>query len=178
MRIEITEIPGLFIIESDTYFDDRGSFSRIHCHKEFEANGLDFHPEQSSLSFNKYRGTIRGLHFQAYPFSEAKFVTCIRGAAFDAVVDLRRSSPMFGKAFWFNLDANRSESIYVPKGCAHGFQTLTDETTLLYMISSSYQEKFAKGIRWNDPAFNIPWPIKDSVRLSERDQLLPLLNDL
>ena len=178
MRFEPTEIPGLFVIESASNQDNRGSFCRIQCRQEFEAHGLIPYPEQSSLSYNRHRGTVRGLHFQEPPFSEAKLVTCVGGSAFDAVVDLRRASPMFGKALWFNLDAKQTKSIYVPEGCAHGFQTLADETTLLYMISTSYQEVAAKGVRWNDPEFDIPWPIKDFSYLSERDKLLPMFSDL
>ena len=104
-------------------------------------------------------------------------MTCVSGSAFDAVVDLRRASPMFGKALWFNLDAKQTKSIYVPEGCVHGFQTLTDETTLLYMISAKYSQVAARGIRWDDPALRIPWPIKKSVTLSHRDRVFPLLNE-
>lgn len=105
-------------------------------------------------------------------------MTCVSGSAFDAVVDLRRASPMFGKALWFNLDAKQTKSIYVPEGCVHGFQTLTDETTLLYVISTSYQEAAAKGVRWNDPEFDIPYPIKDFSYLSNWDKLLRMFSDL
>jgi dTDP-4-dehydrorhamnose 3,5-epimerase len=178
MRIQKTEIPGLCVIETEPSFDERGSFSRIYCSKQYEALGLDVLPDQTSLSYNHQKGIIRGLHFQAPPFAESKIVTCATGAAFDVVLDLRSNSPMYGRALWFQLNENQGKSIYVPKGCAHGFQTLADHTLILYMISPAYNAKAAKGVRWDDPNFGIPWPLKNEAILSKKDRMLPLLSEI
>jgi dTDP-4-dehydrorhamnose 3,5-epimerase len=178
MRFQATEIPGLVVIESDPGADARGLFARVHCAREFIDNGIDFSPEQTSLSSNRKRGTVRGLHYQVRPFVEAKLVCCVGGSAFDAVVDLRRASPTFGRASWIALEAGRANMVYVPEGCAHGYQTLEDDTTLLYMISAPYQASAARGLRWDDPALGIPWPERTNVFLSDRDKALPLLAQL
>jgi len=178
MRFQTTDIAGVLIVKTEPSQDDRGSFSRLHCRQEFVDRGLMPYPEQSSLSHNRRRATVRGLHFQAPPFAEAKLVCCVTGAIFDVVVDLRHASPTFGRAEWFSLAADRTRMIYVPEGCAHGFQTLEDHTTLLYMISASYRASAARGIRWNDPALGIPWPLAEDALLSERDQSLPLISDI
>ena len=178
MRFQATEIPGLFVIESEPSSDSRGAFARIHSRREFAENGLSSCPEQCSLSHNRKRGTVRGLHYQIPPHGEAKLVCCVAGSAFDAVVDLRRASPSFGRALWFRLAADVGRMIYVPVGCAHGFQTLKDDTTLLYMISSRYELSAARGIRWNDPALGIPWPEREAVSLLPRDRSLPLLSQI
>ena len=178
MRFQSTEIPGLVVIESEPASDARGFFARLHCAREFIDNGIDLSPEQSSLSFNRKRGTVRGLHYQVAPYAEAKLVCCVAGSAFDAVVDLRRASPAFGRVHWVSLEATRANMVYVPEGCAHGYQTLVDDTTLLYMISAPYQATAARGVRWNDPALGIPWPETANVFLSERDKSLPLLVEL
>lgn len=178
MRFQATEIAGLFVIESDPSSDPRGFFARLHSHREFSEAGLDLSSEQTSLSHNDKRGTVRGLHFQAPPHTEAKLVCCVAGSALDAVVDLRRKSGSFGRALWFPLDARRPTMIFVPQGCAHGYQTIEDDTTLLYMISTPYDPASAGGIRWDDPVLGIPWPEREAVLLSERDKALPLLSEL
>jgi len=178
VKFQPTEIAGVFVVTSEPSSDPRGTFVRIHSRQEFEAKGLAPLPEQCSLSHNRRRGTVRGLHYQEPPHAEAKLVCCVSGAAFDAVVDLRCKSSTYGRALWFSLAADRSDMIYVPEGCAHGFQTLEDDTTLLYMISASYQADAARGIRWNDAALGIPWPEREAVFLSERDKLLPRLVDV
>jgi dTDP-4-dehydrorhamnose 3,5-epimerase len=178
MRFEPTEIGGVVRIESDPAGDARGFFARVHCSREFAGHGIDLAPAQTSLSSNRRRGTVRGLHYQVPPFAEAKLVCCVAGAAFDAVVDLRRASPTFGRALWLTLEAGRANMIYVPVGCAHGYQTLADDTTLLYMISAPYHAAAARGVRWDDPALAIPWPERANVFLSDRDKKLPLLAQL
>ncbi len=178
MKFQPTEIAGVFVVMSELSSDPRGTFVRIHSRQEFEAKGLGPLPEQCSLSYNCRRGTVRGLHYQEPPHAEAKLVCCVSGAAFDAVGDLRRKPSTYGRALWFSLVANRNNMIYVPEGCAHGFQTLEDDTTLLYMISASYQADAARGILWNDAALAIPWPEREAVVLSERDKLLPRLADV
>lgn len=178
MRFEPTDIPGMFVIESDPSSDERGSFARILCRREFAANGVHLNAEQTSVSYNRRRGTVRGLHYQIRPHTEAKLVCCVAGSAFDAVVDLRRASQTFGRAVWISLAADRANMVYVPEGCAHGYQTLEDNTTLLYAISAPYHSAAARGVRWDDPALRIPWPERKAVFLSERDKSLPLLSEL
>ena len=178
MHFQATEVPGLFVIDSEPSRDSRGDFARIHSSREFAEKGLSPCPEQCSLSRNRRRGTVRGLHYQVPPHAEAKLVCCVAGSAFDVVVDLRRASPSFGRALCFSLAADIARMIYVPQGCAHGFQTLQDDTTLLYMISTPYEPSAARGIRWNDPALAIPWPEREAVSISDRDKSLPLLSNL
>jgi dTDP-4-dehydrorhamnose 3,5-epimerase len=178
MRFQSTPIPGLVLIDSPPAADARGSFARIHSRREFAEQGIRFEAEQTSVSYNRKRGTVRGLHYQLPPFVEAKLVSCVAGSAFDAVVDLRRASPAFGRAFWIELKATAANMVYVPEGCAHGYQTLVDDTTLLYAISVPYDAASARGVRWNDPAFGIPWPEPKTAILSERDRTLPLLAQL
>lgn len=178
MKFESTDIPGLLTIRSDSHDDPRGTFMRIQSREEFAGKGLHAVPEQSSLSYNRLRGTVRGLHYQLAPYNEAKLVVCVSGGLFDAVVDLRKGSPAFGRAVGIPLSPTAVNMVYVPEGCAHGFQTLEDNTTLLYMISAPYQAETARGVRWNDPALGLDWPISEPVFLSERDKMFPLLSDL
>jgi dTDP-4-dehydrorhamnose 3,5-epimerase len=131
VNFQTTDIPGLVVITTDVSTDIRGAFSRIHSRDEFAAGGIDPDFEQCSLSYNRARATVRGLHYQVEPYVEAKLVCCVAGSIFDAVVDLRRDSPGFGRAWWGTLAADRGISVYVPKGCAHGFQTLEDGAALL-----------------------------------------------
>jgi dTDP-4-dehydrorhamnose 3,5-epimerase len=178
VKFETTQIPGVLIVKSDCHDDPRGTFVRIHSRQEFAAAGLNETPEQCSLSYNNVRGTVRGLHYQLAPYNEAKLVVCVAGSMFDVIVDLRKSSPAFGRALGIPLSADRDRTIYIPEGCAHGFQTLADNTTLLYMISQPYQASAARGIRWDDPALGLEWPIREGVSLSVRDMTLPLLSEL
>ena len=178
MKFDKTEIPGVVLVTTDVSADIRGTFSRIHSRAEFIDGGVDPDFEQCSLSYNHNRATVRGLHFQVGLHVEAKLVCCVAGSIFDVVVDLRQSSPTHGRAWWVTLAADRGTSIYVPKGCAHGFQTLEDGAALLYMISVPYQATAARGIRWDDPALRIPWPEHHSITISERDKALPLLSEI
>jgi dTDP-4-dehydrorhamnose 3,5-epimerase len=178
MRFEATDIPGVLLVEGPSTGDPRGSFTRLYSRREFEEQGLVPCTEQASISHNHKRGTVRGLHYQMPPFVEAKLVCCVAGSAFDAVVDLRRASPTYGRAFCVPLAADQPRMVYVPEGCAHGFQTLADDTTILYLISARYEASAARGIRWNDPALGIPWPLSEGLTLSERDRSLPHLRDV
>lgn len=178
MRFHATAIPGLMLIESQPSADERGFFARAYSRSEFAEHGIRLDADQTSVSYNRRRGTLRGLHYQVRPFAEAKLVCCVAGLAFDAVVDLRRASPAFGKAVWVELKASQANLVYVPEGCAHGYQTLEDDTTLLYAISAPYDAGAARGVRWDDPALGIPWPERKAVFLSERDRSLPLLSQL
>jgi dTDP-4-dehydrorhamnose 3,5-epimerase len=168
-----TEIPGVLIVESEAAVDERGSFSRTYCRDEFAAQGIDFVPVQISRSTNQRTGTLRGLHFQASPRPEAKLVSCIRGSAYDVAVDLRASSPTHGRWIAIELRGERALSLYIPPGCAHGFQTLEDDTELIYLISELYEPSLQRGIRWDDPYLAIQWPAAKERIVSERDRKLP-----
>lgn len=167
-----SQIPGVFSIHIEPMADERGFFARSWCQREFAANGLDDRIVQCNISFNARKGTLRGMHWQAAPFEEAKLVRCTRGAIYDVVVDLRRGSPTFKKWAGFTLTASNREMVYVPKGCAHGFLTLEDETEVFYQMSQFYNAESARGARWNDPAFGIDWPGEVTV-ISERDRNYP-----
>lgn len=172
--IVVTEcdLDGVFAIEPDRHDDERGFFARLYCRREFAAHGIDFTPVQISVSSNTRRGTLRGLHFQAPPCLEAKVVVCIRGSVFDVIVDLREDSPTYARWTGLELVSESRRAVYVPPGCAHGFQTLEDDTDLLYLISEFYDESLQRGVRWDDPALGIEWPAAPTV-MSERDRGFP-----
>lgn len=172
-----TAIPGAFVIEPERLPDARGFFARTWCRETFEAHGLSAALDQCSVSYNRLRHTLRGLHFQAPPHDEAKLVRCTQGRLFDVVVDLRPDSPAYG--FWTaaELSAGNHHALYVPPGCAHGFQTLEDDTVVFYQIAGPYAPDAACGVRWDDPALAIDWPARDPV-ISDRDRALPTLRDL
>jgi len=166
-------IDGAWVIDLEPRRDERGSFSRAFCEREHADHGLEGTFVQANLSKTHRRGTIRGLHYQCEPAEEAKLVRCIRGAAFDVVVDLRPGSPTFRTWQGVELTANNSRQLYVPKGCAHGYQTLADDTELFYLASAFYSPQDERGIRWDDPAFGIQWPITETVELSPKDRNWP-----
>jgi dTDP-4-dehydrorhamnose 3,5-epimerase len=167
-----TGLPGAFVIEPERLDDPRGFFARTFCAREFAARGLDPRLAQCSVSFNKRRGTLRGMHYQVPPHAEAKLVRCTAGSIHDVIVDLRPSSPAFRRHASVVLSAENRRALYVPEGVAHGFQTLEDDTEVLYQISEFYAPEAARCVRWNDPAFGIAWPIADPI-LSERDRTAP-----
>jgi len=162
-------VAGAFLVELERREDARGFFARSWCREEFGARGLEIDLAQCSISFNPRRGTLRGLHFQAAPFEEAKLVRCTQGAIFDVIVDLRAASPTFLRHAAVVVSADSRAAVYVPKGVAHGFQTLEHESEVFYQISHAYVPAFARGVRWNDPRFGIAWPIDDPI-MSERDR--------
>jgi dTDP-4-dehydrorhamnose 3,5-epimerase len=166
----------VFLVEPHRLEDERGFFARTFSQDEFEARGLASHFVQCSLSFNKSRGTLRGMHYQCAPHQEAKVVSCLRGAIFDAVIDLRRGSPTYGRWFATELSAANYAMLYVPEGCAHGFQTLEDDTVVFYQISEVYHPECARGVRWNDPAFGIQWPFPPR-HISQRDASYELIGE-
>jgi dTDP-4-dehydrorhamnose 3,5-epimerase len=168
-----TPLPGAWVLEPERIADERGFFARTWCRRDFEARGLDPSIAQCSVSFNHRRGTLRGLHFQVEPHAEVKLVRVTRGAVWDVIVDLRPGSPTFRQRFAVVLSAEAGHQLYIPKGMAHGFQTLEDATEVAYQISAFYAPEAARGYRWNDPAFAIPWPEPVTV-ISERDRNLPL----
>ena len=163
-----TELKGAFVVESERIEDERGFFVRTWDRQEFEAHGLNPRLVQCNISFNKRAGTLRGMHYQAAPHEEAKVVRCTRGAMYDVIIDLRPSSPTFKRWTAVELTACNRLMLYVPEGFAHGFQTLEDETEVFYQMSEFYHPESARGVRWDDPAFGIEWPLKEKV-VSVRD---------
>lgn len=159
---------GAFIIEPQLIEDERGFFARIFCRKEFEQHGLNSRFVQCSISFNPKKGTLRGMHYQISPFEEIKIVRCTMGAIYDVIIDLRPDSKTFMQWIGVELSAGNRRMIYIPKGFAHGFQTLMDDTEVFYQMSEFYAPEYARGVRWNDPQFNISWP--DDIRtISPKD---------
>lgn len=172
MTFTETAIPGAFIIEPERLEDHRGFFARTWCEREAKAHGLAPRWVQCSISFNKRRGTLRGLHYQAAPHEEAKLVRCTRGAIFDVAVDLRRHSPTFRHHVSVVLSSENRKMLYVPEGCAHGLQTLEDDTEVFYQISQFHSPEHGRGVRWDDAAFAIEWPAAERI-IIERDRNYP-----
>jgi dTDP-4-dehydrorhamnose 3,5-epimerase len=163
-----TKIPGVFLIEPERQSDERGFFARTWCREEFLAHGLNPELAQCSISFNHLRGTLRGMHYQKAPYSEDKLVRCTRGAIYDVVLDLRENSPTYKQWVAAELSANNLCMFYIPKGCAHGFQALEDQTEVYYQISEFYEPQAAQTLRWDDPSFEISWPLPASC-ISQKD---------
>jgi dTDP-4-dehydrorhamnose 3,5-epimerase len=173
MRFQKTPLKDSFLIEPEIIRDERGFFMRTFCEKEFERENLNVKFVQCSLSFNAKKGTVRAFHFQIEPYAEAKLIRCLRGALWDVIIDLRATSSTFQRHFAVRLDAENGHSLYIPKGFAHGFQTLEDSTEVFYQISAPFEPTAARGIRFDDPFFNIAWPLPVSV-ISKKDQSHPL----
>lgn len=167
-----TRLAGLWLVEIEPRADERGHFARTWCAREFAAHGLDTRLAQASLSFNRRRGTVRGMHFQRPPHAEVKLVRCTRGAIRDVALDLRPDSPTHGRWQGFDLTAANGAALYIPEGFAHGFQTLEPDTEVFYQISEFYAPAASDGVRWDDPAFDIAWPLPVSC-LSPRDAAWP-----
>ena len=172
MRFTETSLSGAFMIEPELAEDERGFFARTYCSDVFEAHGLCSSIAQCSISFNKHAGTLRGMHYQEPPRAEEKLVRCTVGAIYDVIIDLRPESATYRE--WFSLEISSSNRLmlYAPKGFAHGFLTLEDNTEVFYQISEYYSLEHARGVRWNDPVFGIKWPTEPRV-ISERDQSYP-----
>jgi len=170
-----TSLTGAFVIDIEKREDARGFFARTWCRREFEANGLDTRIVQCSVSFNARRGTLRGLHYQAPPYEEVKLVRCTKGGVYDVIVDVRAASRTFLRWLGVELTAGNGRMLYVPKGFAHGFQTLVDETEIFYQISEYYTPEAQRGLRWDDPALGIEWPETPERIISERDAVWPYL---
>ena len=167
-----TPLRGAFVIEPEPLEDARGLFARTWCRRELEARGLETGIAQCSTSFNKKKGTLRGMHYQVTPFAETKIVRCTRGALYDVIIDLRPESPTFTRHFAIVLSAENRKMLYVPTGLAHGFQTLEDATEIFYQISEFYSPEHSRGVRWNDPIFGIAWP-DDERTIVDRDRNCP-----
>ena len=175
MRFTETKLAGAYVIDPSPHQDDRGRFMRAWCTREFSEHGIDFLPLQSNMGFSVGKGTIRGMHYQAAPALEAKLVRCTRGSAFDVAVDLRPESPSYGKWFGVELSAENGRMLYVPELCAHGFQSLEDRSEVLYMTSAFYAPDAVRGVRFDDPAFNIQWPVP-ATTVSEQDRKWPVFD--
>ncbi|HMJ24674.1 MAG TPA: dTDP-4-dehydrorhamnose 3,5-epimerase [Pyrinomonadaceae bacterium] len=167
-----TALPGAFIVEPELIKDERGFFTRLWSEEEFAEHGLETRLVQCNASFNIKKGTLRGMHFQMAPYAQAKLVSCLRGSVYDVIIDLRRESPTFKKWVGVQLSASNRLMLYVPKGLAHGFQTLEDETEVFYQMSEVYSVEHVAGVRWNDPAFAIQWPA-DERTIIHRDATYP-----
>ena len=172
MRSTPLKIPGAFVVEPDPIEDDRGFFALMWSPAEAARLGLNPRLEQASLSFNRIKGTVRGMHFQAEPHAEAKLVRCQAGAIFDVVLDLRRDSPTYLRWDGATISAEDRRMIYIPEGCAHGFQTLADGAEVFYLLSQGFAPTSARGVRWDDPAFAIRWPGPVTC-ISDRDLAFP-----
>ncbi|HWZ99320.1 MAG TPA: dTDP-4-dehydrorhamnose 3,5-epimerase [Candidatus Dormibacteraeota bacterium] len=174
MRFEKNGIAGSWVIEPSAHADNRGRFFRAWCSKEFLDQGINFLPVQANMGFNLRKGTVRGMHFQLAPALEAKLVRCTRGAMFDVVLDLRPGSETYGKWHGAELTAENGRMLFLPEHCAHGYQTLEDKTEMHYMASQFYTPAAARGVRFDDPAFNIQWPLPVTM-ISEQDRNWPLI---
>lgn len=177
MIFEPLSLPGAYLITMEPRSDERGWFARSYCVREFSMRGIDMQIVQSNVSFNGRRGIVRGLHYQSTPFEEAKLVRCTRGTIYDVVVDLRRDSATYGRWEGRELSEDNNRIVYVPRGFAHGYQTLTGKSEVFYEMSTFYEPSAAKGVRWNDPALAISWPDTANAVVSERDSGLPLLSN-
>jgi dTDP-4-dehydrorhamnose 3,5-epimerase len=172
MKFTETPLKGAYVVDLEKKGDHRGFFARMYCSKEFAELGLESQFVQANSSFSIHKGTIRGLHYQMSPMDEVKLVRCIAGSLYDVILDLRSDSQTFGQYFGTTLSAENKRMVYVPKGFAHGFLTLEDNTEILYLVSQYYSSDLERGIRWNDPLFGIEWPATPTV-ISERDMTHP-----
>jgi dTDP-4-dehydrorhamnose 3,5-epimerase len=168
MRFTGTIIDGVQVIELDAAEDGRGWFARTFCEEEFARAGIALRVRQMNLSHNRDAFTLRGMHYQAAPYAEAKLVHCVHGKVYDVALDLRPASPTFRRWFGVELSAGARRLLFIPEGCAHGFLTLEADTDLLYAMGTAYVAEAARGVRWDDPAFGIAWPAAPRV-ISERD---------
>lgn len=172
-----TALKGAYIIELEPHSDERGQFVRTWCRDEFRRHGIETAFVQTAVSINEQRGTLRGLHWQEAPHEEAKIVRCARGAIYDVIVDIRPDSPTFGQWLGLTLTAGAQLMLFIPEGFAHGFQTLEDDTEVSYQLSAGYVAGAGRGLRYNDPALAIDWPLPVS-RISDRDRSWPLMQPL
>jgi dTDP-4-dehydrorhamnose 3,5-epimerase len=174
MRFTKIDIVDAWVIDPEPHKDDRGRFMRAWCVREFSEHGLDFLPVQANLGYSMLKGTVRGMHFQEAPALEAKLVRCTRGAIFDVVLDFRPESLSYGQWYGVELSADNGRMLYVPEHCAHGYQTLQECTEIYYMASELFSPNSATGVRFDDPAFNIQWPLPVTL-ISDQDKNWPLV---
>lgn len=172
MKFTPTDLPGAYLVEIEPIADERGFFARAWDGEAFAAQGLNAALAQCNISFNRRKGTLRGMHYQAAPHEEAKLVRCTMGALLDVIVDLRPDSPTYLRHVAVELSAANRRALFVPEGLAHGFQTLVDETEVFYQMSRAFVVGAGRGVRWDDPAFAIAWPAAERT-ISERDRTWP-----
>jgi dTDP-4-dehydrorhamnose 3,5-epimerase len=177
VRFQETELPGAFVIEPERIEDDRGFFARIWCIREFADHGLSTDLVQCNVSYNARKGTLRGMHYQVAPHAEIKLVRCTRGSILDVIVDVRPESPTFHRWVGVELSARNGRMLYIPEGFAHGFQTLEDGSEVFYQMSTFYHPESARGLRWDDPAVGIEWPLDVAV-MAEKDKSFALLAEI
>ncbi len=175
MKFTKTSLDGVYLIEPEPKEDDRGYFARTFCKGELSANGVEFDIKQINHSLTLKKGSIRGMHFQREPCAEAKIVQCLAGEVYDVAVDLRPNSPTFYKWVSVRLTRENGKMLYIPKGFAHGFQTLSDKCLMQYLMSEFYSPESSSGVRWNDPALKIKWLIAKPTNISEKDEEWPLI---
>jgi dTDP-4-dehydrorhamnose 3,5-epimerase len=168
VRFESTAIDGAFFVELDAHQDERGLFARTFCEQDFAQAGIDMRVVQTNVSRNPMAGTLRGMHYQAPPHEEPKLIQCVRGRIFDVAIDLRRSTPSSRRLVCTELSADDNRLFFIPPGCAHGFLTLEHNSDVFYYMGAAFVPDAARGVRWNDPAFEIPWPKTPSL-VSSRD---------
>lgn len=163
-----TKLQGAFVIEAEKFEDERGFFALTWSHNDFEERGLNSVLRECNISFNQRKGTLRGMHYQRAPYQQAKLVRCTMGAIYDCIIDLRLDSPTFRQWYGIELTEQNRSMLYIPEGFAHGFQTLEHQTEIFYQMSEIYKPDYAGGVRWNDPAFGIEWPLPVEV-IAARD---------
>jgi dTDP-4-dehydrorhamnose 3,5-epimerase len=168
-----TELPGAFVIDIEPHEDERGFFARVWCEREFEEHGLSTRIAQCNVAYNQAKWTLRGMHYQEAPHAEVKLVRCTRGSVYDVIVDLRPESPTFRHWIGVELTAENRRTLYVPEGFAHGYQTLEDGTETYYQVSKFYEPGAERGVRWDDPAFEISWPPAGRRIVSAKDLAWP-----
>ncbi|HEY8293681.1 MAG TPA: dTDP-4-dehydrorhamnose 3,5-epimerase [Thermomicrobiales bacterium] len=174
MQFTETKIKGAYILDAERLADERGFFARTWARDEFVAHGLNPDLAQCNVSYNHHKGTVRGMHWQAPPHAETKLVRCTQGGIYDVIVDLRADSPTYRQSVGVELTAENRRALYIPEGCAHGFQTLEDASEVFYMITAFYAPAAARGMRWDDPAIAVIWPLPITV-IAERDRTYPLI---
>lgn len=167
-----TEIDGAFLVELEPRIDDRGFFTRQFAQEELDAAGINFKMVQVNQAFTKAKGVLRGMHWQTEPKLEAKYFQCLQGEIFDVICDVRTNSPTYGKWAGFNLKGDEFKLLFIPGGLAHGYETLTENCKVQYMVGEFYSPEFEKGFIWNDPTFNIKWPVEPTF-MSDKDKNLP-----
>ncbi|WP_127532085.1 dTDP-4-dehydrorhamnose 3,5-epimerase [Paenibacillus kobensis] len=170
MLVHPTPLQGAALLEMEPISDNRGYFARSFCKKTLAEHGLSFNMVQANTAFNRHRDTLRGMHYQKPPYCEDKIVTCTQGAIYDVIIDLNEDSPTYCQWYGINLTEDNNLSLYIPKGFAHGYLTLTDNAGIHYLVSEYYTPSHESGVRWNDPAFGIEWPNRDSLLLSMKDE--------
>lgn len=173
MILTETALKGAYIVEPEKYEDDRGYFARVFCETEFESHGFKISMLQSNIGFSHKKGTIRGLHYQVYPYAEVKLIRCIKGSIFDVIIDLRPDSLTYKQWFGIELNSTNNKMLLVPENFAHGYQCLANNTEVFYQVSQFYTPGAERGIRWDDPAFDIQWPEMYHPIVSEKDNQWP-----